>query len=188
VSARACGAEGDSISAAIGLASTWDEALIQDVFTSVASEVRARGVQECLAPVLDLARDPRWGRTEETYGEDPYLVTHIGLAADSGISGRWSNDRQSARDGDGEAFRRTRATGRRDERRTGNYSERVLREYFLKPFEAAVKQGHVETLMASYNEIDGIPSHGNKHLLDDILRHEWGFQGLVGPTISGLTS
>ena len=61
----------------------------------------------------------------------------------------------------------------------GNFSERVVREYFLKPFEAAVKQGHVETVMASYNEIDGIPSHSNKHLLDDILRHEWGFDGMV---------
>ena len=55
----------------------------------------------------------------------------------------------------------------------------MVREYFLKPFEAAVKQGHVETVMASYNEIDGIPSHSNKHLLDDILRHEWGFSGMV---------
>ena len=79
--------KGTEFPAAIGLASTWDEALIQDVFTSVAAEVRARGVQQCLAPVLDLARDPRWGRTEETYGEDPYLVTHIGLAAIRGFQG-----------------------------------------------------------------------------------------------------
>ena len=171
--------KGTAFPAAIGLASTWDEALIHDVFTSVASEVRARGVQECLAPVLDLARDPRWGRTEETYGEDPYLVTHIGLAAIHGFQG------------DGPAIDKAHvmATAKHfavhgqpeggTNVSTGNYSERVVREYFLKPFEAAVKQGHVQTLMASYNEIDGIPAHSNKHLLDDILRHEWGFDGLV---------
>jgi len=171
--------KGTAFPAAIGLASTWDEALIHDVFTSVAAEVRARGSQECLAPVLDLARDPRWGRTEETYGEDPYLVTHIGLAAIRGFQG------------DGATIDKTHvmATAKHfavhgqpeggTNVSTGNFSERVVREYFLKPFEAAVKQGHVQTLMASYNEIDGIPAHSNKHLLDDILRHEWGFDGLV---------
>jgi beta-glucosidase len=179
--------KGTAFPAAIGLASTWDEALIHDVFTSVATEVRARGVQECLAPVLDLARDPRWGRTEETYGEDPYLVTHIGLAAIRGFQG------------DGPTIDKTHvmATAKHfavhgqpeggTNVSTGNYSERVVREYFLKPFEAAVKQGHVQTLMASYNEVDGIPSHSNKHLLDDILRHEWGFDGLVVSDYFGIT-
>ena len=69
----------------------------------------------------------------------------------------------------------------------GNYSERVVREYFLKPFETAVKDGHVQTVMASYNEIDGIPSHSNKHLLNDILRHEWGFDGLIVSDYFGIT-
>jgi len=72
---------------AIALASTWDPALVQEVFASVAAEVRAKGAQECLAPVLDLARDPRWGRTEETYGEDPYLVSRLGVAAIHGYQG-----------------------------------------------------------------------------------------------------
>ena len=71
--------------------------------------------------------------------------------------------------------------------RPGNYSERVVREYFLKPFETAVKDGHVQTVMASYNEIDGIPSHSNKHLLNDILRHEWGFDGLIVSDYFGIT-
>ena len=71
--------------------------------------------------------------------------------------------------------------------RPGNYSERVIREYFLKPFETAVKDGHVQTVMASYNEIDGIPSHSNKHLLDDILRHEWGFDGVIVSDYFGIT-
>jgi len=173
------GPKGTSFPAAIGLASTWDPALIHDVFTSVAAEVRARGAQECLAPVLDLARDARWGRTEETYGEDPYLVTKIGLAAIHGFQGDgpWidkshvmATAKHFAAHGQPEGGTNV---------STGNFSERVIREYFLKPFEAAVKQGHVETVMASYNEIDGIPSHSNKHLLDDILRHEWGFNGMV---------
>jgi len=171
--------KGTAFPAAIGLASTWDEVLIHDVFSSVASEVRARGVQECLAPVLDLARDPRWGRTEETYGEDPYLVMHIGLAAIHGFQGDgpWIDKAHVM------ATAKHFAVHGQPEGGTnvgpGNYSERVIREYFLKPFEAAVKEGHVQTVMASYNEIDGIPSHSNKHLLDDILRHEWGFEGMV---------
>jgi beta-glucosidase len=171
--------KGTAFPAAIGLASTWDEALIHDVFSSVASEVRARGVQQCLAPVLDLARDPRWGRTEETYGEDPYLVMHIGLAAIHGFQGDgpWIDKAHVM------ATAKHFAVHGQPEGGTnvgpGNYSERLVREYFLKPFEAAVKDGHVQTVMASYNEIDGIPSHSNKHLLDDILRHEWGFEGMV---------
>ncbi|MGB9465206.1 MAG: glycoside hydrolase family 3 N-terminal domain-containing protein, partial [Candidatus Acidiferrum sp.] len=79
--------KGTSYPQPIGLASTWDPDLVHDVFTATAAEARARGAQECLAPVLDLARDPRWGRTEETYGEDPYLVTRIGVAAIKGLQG-----------------------------------------------------------------------------------------------------
>ncbi len=171
--------KGTSFPAAIGLASTWDDALIHDVFTSVASEVRARGVQECLAPVLDLARDPRWGRTEETYGEDPYLVAKIGLAAIRGFQGDGPVIDKSHVMATAKHFAVHGQPEGGTNVGTGNYSERVVREYFLKPFEAAVKEGHVRTLMASYNEIDGIPSHSNKHLLDDILRREWGFEGLV---------
>ena len=78
---------GTSFPQAIALASTWDPVLVRDVFAATAAEVRARGAQQCLAPVLDLARDPRWGRTEETYGEDPYLVSRIGVAAIQGFQG-----------------------------------------------------------------------------------------------------
>ena len=171
--------KGTAFPAAIGLASTWDEALVHEVFTSVAAEVRARGVQECLAPVLDLARDPRWGRTEETYGEDPYLVTHIGLAAIRGFQGDGATIDKAHVMATAKHFAVHGQPEGGTNVSTGNFSERVVREYFLKPFEAAVKQGHVQTLMASYNEIDGIPAHSNKHLLDEILRHEWGFDGLV---------
>jgi beta-glucosidase len=179
--------KGTSYPQAIALASTWDPDLIHEVFTATAAEVRARGAQHCLAPVLDLARDPRWGRTEETYGEDPYLVSQIGLAAITGLQGT----------GPGVDKAHVMATAKHfavhgqpeggENVAPGNYSERVIREYFLKPFEVAVKEGHIQTVMPSYNEIDGIPSHSNKKLLQGILREEWGFQGAVtsdyfGPT------
>ena len=179
--------KGTSYPQAIALASTWDEALVHDVFRAVAGEVRARGAQQCLAPVLDLARDPRWGRTEETYGEDPYLVSHIGVSAIRGFQGNGPVIDKSHVMATAKHF----AVHGQPEGGTnvapGNYSERVIREYFLKPFEAAVKEGHVQTVMASYNEIDGIPSHSNKHLLDDILRHEWGFDGLLVSDYFGIT-
>src|SRR5271170_1426356 len=170
--------QGTSYPQAIALSSTWDTTLVENVFTATAAEARASGVHHCLAPVLDLARDPRWGRTEETYGEDPYLVSHIGLAAIRGFQGTGPMDNQHVM-----ATAKHFAVHGQPEGgtnvSTGNYSERVIREYFLKPFEAAVKEAHVHTVMASYNEIDGIPSHSNKHLLTDILRHEWGFNGVI---------
>ncbi len=171
--------KGTSFPQALALASTWDPAVVQDVFSATASEVRARGAQQCLTPVLDLARDPRWGRTEETYGEDPYLGSRIGVAAVKGFQGTGpfidkshviATAKHFAVHGQPEGGANT---------APGNYSERVIREYFLKPFEAAVREGNIQSVMASYNEIDGIPSHGNKFLLDNILRQEWGFNGVV---------
>ena len=171
--------KGTSYPQAIALASTWDPDLIREVFSATAAEVRARGAQQCLAPVLDLARDPRWGRTEETYGEDPYLVSRIGVAAIQGFQGTGPYIDKSHVLATAKHF----AVHGQPEGGTnvapGNYSERVVREFFLKPFQAAVQQGHVQSVMASYNEIDGIPSHSNKHLLIDILRHEWGFDGVL---------
>ena len=178
---------GTSYPMAIALSSTWDPVLVGEVFTATAAEVRARGAQHCLAPVLDLARDPRWGRTEETYGEDPYLVSRIGVAAIQGFQGAgplidnahvMATAKHFAVHGQPEGGTNV---------APGNFSERVIREYFLKPFQAAVKDGHVQTVMASYNEIDGIPSHSNKHLLEDILRGEWGFQGVVVSDYFGIT-
>jgi beta-glucosidase len=171
--------KGTSFPQAIALASTWDPAIVEDVFSATAKEVRTRGAQQCLTPVLDLARDPRWGRTEETYGEDPYLGSRIGVAAVKGFQGTGpyidkshviATAKHFAVHGQPEGGANT---------APGNYSERVIREYFLKPFEAAVREGNIQSVMASYNEIDGIPSHGNKFLLDNILRQEWGFNGVV---------
>src|SRR5713101_478452 len=171
--------KGTSYPQAIALASTWDPNLVHDVFSATAAEVRARGAQQCLTPVLDLARDPRWGRTEETYGEDPYLGSRIGVAAIQGFQGNGPAIDKSHVMATTKHF----AVHGQPEGGTnvapGNYSERVVREYFLKPFQAAIQEAHAASLMPSYNEVDGIPSHANRHLLDDVLRHEWGFQGVV---------
>ncbi|MBX5462350.1 MAG: glycoside hydrolase family 3 C-terminal domain-containing protein [Steroidobacteraceae bacterium] len=163
----------------IALASTWDTELLTRIFTVVAREIRARGVQLVLAPVVDVARDPRWGRIEETYGEDPYLVSELGVAAVRGFQGDTlplAKDRVFATlkhmTGHGQPEGGTNVG-------PASISERVLREIFFPPFEAAVKRGGVLSVMASYNEIDGVPSHANDWLLHQVLRKEMGFRGAV---------
>ncbi|HVV52014.1 MAG TPA: glycoside hydrolase family 3 N-terminal domain-containing protein [Polyangia bacterium] len=167
---------------AIGLAATFDPDLLEQIFGVAARQARARGVQHVLAPVVDVARDPRWGRIEETYGEDPYLVSRLGVAAIRGFQGRQGAD--APIDGHHVMATAKHFTGHgtpEGGRNTapGNYSPHVLREVFLPPFEAAVREANVATVMASYNEVDGIPSHANHWLLTDLLRGEWGFKGVV---------
>ena len=171
---------------ALGLASTWDPALVKRVFTAVGEEAGSRGAGQVFSPVLDLARDPRWGRTEETYGEDPYLVGRMGVAAIEGLQGDQfmisrhhvlATAKHFAVHGQPEGGTNT---------APGNLSERVIRESFLVPFEAAVKEAHVGSVMASYNEIDGVPNHINHWLLDRVLRQEWGFQGYLTSDGDGL--
>jgi len=170
----------------LGLASTWDPELAQQVFSAAADEMASSGTNQAFTPVLDLARDPRWGRTEETYGEDPYLVSRMGVAAVEGLQGTsFSIDRHHVMatakhfvvHGQPEGGRNT---------APGNYAEREVREAFLVPFQAAVKEGQAGSVMASYNEINGIPSHVNHWLLDTILRQEWGFGGYVTSDGEGL--
>jgi beta-glucosidase len=163
----------------IALASTWDPALLEKVMGVAALEARARGTHEVLSPVLDLARDPRWGRTEETYGEDPYLVARLGVAAIRGYQGTsqtlardkvFATAKHFAGHGPHEGGINTAPT---------SFAERVLRDQYLFPFEAAVTEASVMAVMPSYNEMDGVPSHKNRWLLDRVLRQEWGFQGMV---------
>ena len=162
----------------IGLASTWDPALLERLMSAAALEARTRGVQHVLSPVVDLGRDPRWGRIEETYGEDPYLVTHMGVAAVRGYQGTklpladdkvFATLKHFAGHGSHEGGINT---------APAIVSERLLRSELLVPFEAAVKAGAF-AVMPSYNEVDGVPSHANRWLLTDILRREWGFNGVV---------
>jgi len=161
----------------LALACSWDTELITKVFTAGALETRARGSHQVLGPNLDLAREPRWGRTEETYGEDPYLVSRMGVAAIKAIQGQGptvdgnhviATAKHFAAHGQPEAGTNI---------GPANFSERVLREVFFPSFEAAVKEAGIMSVMPSYNEIDGVPSSINKWLLQDVLRNEWGFKG-----------
>jgi beta-glucosidase len=164
---------------AIALASTWDPDVITKVFSVAAREARARGATLVLAPVVDVARDPRWGRIEETYGEDPYLVSQMGLAAIRGFQGPslplppdkvFVTLKHFTGHGWPEAGTNV---------GPAHIGERELREIFFPPFRAAVTTYPIQSVMASYNEIDGIPSHANAWLLNGVLRGEWGYQGAV---------
>ncbi|HMC90956.1 MAG TPA: glycoside hydrolase family 3 N-terminal domain-containing protein, partial [Allosphingosinicella sp.] len=163
----------------IGLASTWDPQLLTRIFSVAAREMRARGANLALAPVVDVARDPRWGRIEETYGEDPHLVGEMGLAAIRGFQG---TTLPLAPDKVYVTLKHLTGHGQPENGTNvgpANLGERELRTDFFPPFEKAVKQLPIRSVMASYNEIDGIPSHANKWLLTNVLRGEWGFRGAV---------
>ena len=171
--------QGTSYPQAIALAGTWDPALLRQVFEATAQEVRARGAQQCLMPVVDIARDPRWGRTEETYGEDPYLASRMGVAAVQGLQG-------TAATVDGNhVFATLKHFAVHSQSQSGtnigpaDFSERTVREVFLAPFEAAIREAHARSIMPSYNELNGVPNHSNTWLLRDILRGEWRYRGLV---------
>lgn len=178
--------KGTSFPTPIALASTWDPDFIHRVFTAGALETRARGSHFVLGPNLDLAREPRWGRTEETYGEDPYLVSRMGVAVIKALQGPGpgvdnahviATAKHFAAHGQPEAGTNIAPV---------NVSERLLREYFFQSFEAAVKEGGVMSVMASYNEIDGVPSHANRWLLEKVLRQEWGFDGMIASDYYGI--
>jgi beta-glucosidase len=171
--------DGTSFSQPIGLAATFNPELIEQLYEMTAREVRLRGAHQALTPVVDVARDPRWGRVEETFGEDPYLVTQCGVAAVRGFQGDGSfknKDRLMA------TLKHFAAHGQPESGQNCapvNISERVLRETFLQPFKEAIQKGGAISVMASYNEIDGVPSHASQWLLRDVLRKEWGFKGFV---------
>jgi beta-glucosidase len=164
---------------AIALASSWDPQLLTRVFAVAGREIRARGVQLVLAPVVDVGRDPRWGRIEETYGEDPYLVGQLGIAAVRGFQG------DTLPLGPGKVFATLKHMTGHGQPESGTnvgpatIPERTLREMFFPPFAAAILAANARNVMASYNEIDGIPSHANYWLLHDVLRGEMGFKGAV---------
>jgi beta-glucosidase len=171
---------------ALALASTFDPALVKRVFTAAADEMASAGVDWAFTPVLDLARDPRWGRTEETYGEDPYLGSRIGVAAIEGMQGpNFLIDRHHVM-ATAKHFAVHGAPEGGTNTAPGNYAERIVRESYLAAFQAAIMEAHAGSVMASYNEINGIPSHVNPWLLDKVLRQEWGFQGFVTSDGGGL--
>ncbi len=166
---------------AMAMASSWDPDLLRDVNTLIASEASARGISLVLSPVVDVARDPRWGRIEETFGEDPFLVGELGVAAVEGLQGR-GRQRTIAPGRVFATLKHLTGHGQPESGRNiapAQISERTLREMFFPPFQQVVQRTGVDAVMASYNEIDGTPSHASHWLLQTVLRGEWGYQGAV---------
>ena len=164
--------------APIGLAATWDPDVARQTAAAIAAETRSTGVDMILAPVLDLARDPRWGRVEEDFGEDPYLTGQMGFAYVQGAQGESlasdhtvvAEPKHFAGHGSPEGGTNTSPV---------HMGERELRTMMLPPFAEAIREGHAMAVMAAYHEIDGIPITADPFLLKTILRREWGFQGFV---------
>jgi beta-glucosidase len=164
--------------APIGLSATWDPDLVQQTASAIAAEARAFGVDMILAPVLDLAREPRWGRVEEDFGEDPYLTGQMGLAYVRGAQGDSlksdhtvvAEPKHFVGHGSPEGGTNTSPV---------HIGERELRSVMLKSFEPSFREGHAMSTMAAYHEIDGIPLTADPALLKGVLRNEWGFKGFV---------
>lgn len=161
---------------AIGIASTWEPELVEAMADVIRIQMRAVGAHHALAPVLDVTRDARWGRVEETFGEDPYLVARLGIAYINGIQG---TDLSSGVVATGKHFVGYGMSEGGMNWAPPHLSWRELREVYLFPFEAAVRESKLASIMNAYHELDGIPCGSSKELLTDILREEWGFDGTV---------
>ncbi|MDX1675777.1 MAG: glycoside hydrolase family 3 N-terminal domain-containing protein [Longimicrobiales bacterium] len=163
----------------IALAATFDPERVRALYAMTAEEARMRGTHQALTPVVDVARDPRWGRVEETFGEDPYLVGRMGVAAVRGFQGDGTfHDREHLL----ATLKHFVAHGQPEAGMNCgpvNVSMRELREIFLPPFRAAIREAGAASIMAAYNEVDGVPCHANPWLLEGVLREEWGFDGFV---------
>lgn len=170
----------------LAMANSWDEALMTEVYSHIAEEVRSRGGHQVLAPVLDITLDPRWGRSEETMGEDPYLVSRLGVTI------------VKAYQGDKEILDKKHVAttlkhfGVHGQPEGGSnvgptfVDERTLRTVFFPPFKACVMEAKAMSLMPCYAEVRSEPVHGSKWLLTDMLRKEWGFKGTVVSDYGGI--
>lgn len=164
----------------IGLSCSWDTALLRNVYSFIARQSAIRGTNLVLTPVVDVCRDPRWGRTGETLGEDPFLTGLLGSAMVQGFQG--SNNGVIAPGHVAATLKHFAGYGQSEggvNQAPANYSLRTFREAHLESFRLCIQHAKPSSIMASYNEIDGIPAHANKWLLKDVLRGEWGFKGVV---------
>lgn len=177
---------GTSFPVPIGMASTWDTALVKKLYEMAAEEARCRGLHLALTPVLDVAREPRWGRVEETFGEDPFLISRMGIAVINGFQGDRTYKDKKHLFGTLKHFGAHGVPENGSNCSPADVSERNLREVHLFPFREVVQKAHVKSIMASYNEIDGVPSHANQWLLRKVLRQEWGFDGIVVSDYQGV--
>jgi beta-glucosidase len=164
--------------APLNLASTWNPELARRTGAVIAAEMRATGADMILAPVLDLARDPRWGRVEEDFGEDPFLTGQLGLAFVRGAQGD-SLESDHAVVAEPKHFVGHGSPEGGTNTSPVHMGERELRSVMLKSFEPAIRDGHAMGVMAAYHEIDGIPITNDPLVLKTILRQEWDFQGFV---------
>lgn len=156
---------------AIGLAASFDTAMMGKVAGAIAGEAKVRGIRDILTPVINIAADVRWGRTEETYGEDPFLTSQMGLAFVTAFESRniiTTPKHFVANVGDG---------GR--DSYPINYNNRLLEEIHFPPFEATLQHGKSRSLMTAYNSVDGTPATSNAWLLTQKLKTDWGFKGFV---------
>jgi beta-glucosidase len=168
--------EADIFPQIIGIASTWDTELVGRMTDIIRQQMRAVGLHQGLSPVLDVARDPRWGRVEETFGEDPYLIARMGTAYVKGLQG------DDLRNGVIATLKHFAGYGLSEgglNWAPAHIPPRLLREVYLYPFKEAIKTGGALSVMNAYHEIDGIPCAASTELLTDILRKEWGFEGIV---------
>ena len=155
----------------IALAATWDTAMMRRVATAIAEETRSRGVRMSLSPVINIASDVRWGRVEETYGEDPWLTSamaraYIAPLEQHGIITSPKHFIANVGDGGRDSY-------------PIDMNERQLQERFYPPFLSAIRDAHARAVMSSYNAVDGVPASQNHALLTNVLRRDWGFDGIV---------
>ncbi len=161
----------------LALSCTWNPQLVEEVGRITATEVAHTGVHWTFSPVLGVARDLRWGRVGETFGEDPYLVGVLGSALVRGYQGETLSDPETIAACGKHYAGYSGTQGGRDSSEA-DLSERAMRSIYLRPFRAAVEAG-CATLMAGYHAVDGTPCSANRWLLTDVLRKEWGFNGFV---------
>lgn len=156
----------------IALSSSWEPEMVERIAEIIGKETKSRGIHQALSPTINIARDARHGRVEETYGEDPYLTSRMAVAFIKGLQKHKviATPKHFAADFAGD--------GGRDSSPTF-FSERILREIFFPTFKASITEAKALSLMAAYNSINAIPSSSNRWLLTDVLRKEWGFEGFV---------
>lgn len=162
---------------AIGQAATWEPRLVEAMGRVVREQMRAVGAHQALAPVLDVARDPRWGRIEETYGEDPYLVGRMGVAYVRGVQGEQLDDGSVV--ATAKHFLGYGASEGGLNWAPARIMPRELREVYAAPFAAAIEEAGVASAMNAYHELDGVPCGASRELMVEMLRSELGFAGVV---------
>src|SRR3954471_1569759 len=170
-----CARDATQFPQAIGLASTWDPDLIERIGVVIREQMVATGARHTLAPVLDIARDARWGRVEETYGESPYLASRLGVAYVRGVQG----DLEDGVAATGKHFLGYAMAEGGLNHAPVHFGPRELREVYAEPFRAAITEAGLATVMNSYASLDGIACGGSKSILEDLLREELGFDGAV---------